>query len=126
MSLSRLAAIAGLALLVACLGACTREPREIHYQDSGGSQAESRPVTELQQRAITALGNAEYQQAIETLQRALRIQPRNAWSWHYLARSYGFQGDLERCRAMLERSASYAGDDAQLVRANRLLRQDCD
>ncbi len=89
------------------------------------SQLEARPVTELQNQALAAINEDRYQLAVNYLQRAIRIQPRNAWSWHYLAISYSRDNQLERCRAMIARSRSYGAYDDALTSANDRLMQQC-
>jgi Tfp pilus assembly protein PilF len=96
------------------------------YQDSiEVSQLEVRPVTELQNQALAALGEAQYQLAVDYLQRAIKIQPRNAWSWHYLAQTYWRDAQYDRCLAMIERSNSYGSFDEALTAANDRLRPKC-
>ena len=113
-------------ILVTGLAACTspQPPANQYQSESGTVQPGAEPVTELQNQAITALEDAQYQQAIEYLQRAIKIQPRNAWSWHYLAKSYWYQDQYDRCLEMIERSGSYAEDD-EISSANEQLRAQC-
>ena len=59
------------------------------------------------------------------LQRAIKIQPRNAWSWHYLAQTYWRDAQYDRCLAMIERSNSYGGYDDALTTANDRLKFRC-
>ena len=65
--------------------------------------------------------------AIDYLQRAIKIEPRNAWSWYYLADIYWRTGQYQRCLAMIERSMDYAaaGSDDQLAGANTELQGQC-
>ena len=79
----------------------------------------------LQQEADEALKTANYPLAIETLQRALRIEPRNPYSWHYLGLTYLAMGDFTRCRAMADRSDGFAAADDQLTDLNSRLRNRC-
>ncbi len=122
--------ICRLALLVALsIGAgCSvpEAPQENPYQrpvDSGESGSE--PIRLLHNQALAAINESQYQQASDYLQRAIKIEPRNARSWHYLADVHWRQGELERCLAMIQRSQSYASDDEQLASANRLLMAQC-
>ena len=50
--------------------------------------ATSQAVIQLQNQALAAINENQYQLAIDYLQRAIKIQPRNAWSWYYLADIY--------------------------------------
>ena len=89
------------------------------------AQSSSQPVIQLQNQALAAINEDQYQLAIDYLQRAIKIQPRNAWSWYYLADIYWRTGEYQRCQAMIERSKSYAGDDDQLAQANAELLGQC-
>lgn len=114
-------------LIVSITAACRvpQPPANQYESEVEVIQLEARPVTELHNQALAALDNGQYQNAIDYLQRAIKIQPRNAWSWHYLAQTYWREGQPDRCLAMLERSSSYAGDDEALDGANDRLRAQC-
>ena len=122
-SLNRLATLVVIMISASCSIA---EPPANRYQsDVEVIQQEARPVAELHNQALAAIDDGQYQQAIDYLQRAIKIQPRNAWSWHYLAQTYWREGQLERCLAMIERSSSYASYDDVLGGANDRLRAQC-
>ena len=80
----------------------------------------------MQREASEALRLQNYGLAIETLQRAIRIEPRNAYSWHYLGQTYLEMGDKPRCQAMARRSNGFAVDDDRLSNANERLLRSCD
>lgn len=121
-SLCRLATLVVVSIIAAC---SVSEPPANRYQsDVEVSQPEAQPVAELHKQALAALDAEQYQQAIDYLQRAIRIQPRNAWSWHYLAQTYWSQGQLERCLEMIERASSYANDEV-VDSANDKLKMQC-
>jgi Tfp pilus assembly protein PilF len=102
------------------------QPSANRYQSTAeASQLEARPVAELQNQALAALDDQQYQQAIDYLQRAIKIQPRNAWSWHYLAQAYWSKGQPGRCLEMIERSGSYANTDEVVDGANDKLKVQC-
>lgn len=107
--------------------ACTipREPPNRYQNEIEVSQLEARPVTELQNQALAALYQEQFQLAIDYLQRAIKIQPRNAWSWHYLAQTYWRDGQYDRCLAMIDRSNSYGSYDDPLTTANDRLKPKC-
>ena len=107
------------------LASCATEPTANRYQLEVSKAPPVAPVTQLQQQARAALERGEFQLAIDTLQRAIRIEPRDGWNWHYLAESYWRSGDYQQCRAMVERAFSYAGRDDRLLRENRKLQQKC-
>ena len=95
---------------------------------SSGSQvaATSQAVIQLQNQALAAINEDQYQLAIDYLQRAIKVEPRNAWSCYYLADIYWRTGQYQRCLAMIERSTHYAAsDDDQLARANAELLEQC-
>ena len=58
-------------------------------------------------------------QAAGTLERALRIEPRNPRLWHELARVRLRQGDTAQAANLAARSNSFAGNDAALRSANQ-------
>ncbi len=87
--------------------------------------ATKRQQSRLQNQALAAINEDQYPLATDYLQRAIKIQPRNAWSWHYLADIHWRQGQYERCIAMIERSEDYAGADKQLDSENVRLREQC-
>jgi tetratricopeptide (TPR) repeat protein len=122
-SLSRLAMLVVVSMSASC---SLPEPPANRYQsDVEVMQQEARPVAELHKQALAAIDDGQYQQAIDYLQRAIKIQPRNAWSWHYLAQTYWHEGQFERCVAMIERSSSYGSYDDVLGGANDRLRAQC-
>jgi len=94
-------------------------------ESTASSQAPSSPVVQLQNQALAAINENQYQLAIDTLQRAIKIQPRDPWSWHYLADIYWRKGQYDRCLAMIDRSSGYAASDATLADANAALRAQC-
>lgn len=120
---SRLVIIAMLVLGVACT--VSQKPSNRYQSDIEIDQPEASPVTELQSQALAAIKRNEYQQAINYLQRAIKIQPRNAWNWHYLAQAYWRDGNYDQCLAMIDRSSSYGSYDPSLISANEKLLPKC-
>jgi Tfp pilus assembly protein PilF len=59
--------------------------------------------------------------AAATLERALRIEPRNPRLWHELARVRLRQGEYAQAATLAARSNSWAGSDASLREANQRL-----
>ena len=86
----------------------------------------SKPVRQLHNQALAAINEDEYALATDYLQRAIRIEPRNGWSWHYLADINWRRGQTDRCHDMLDRAEEYAGSDTALVDANRDMRERCE
>lgn len=119
--------ISCLALIViAWLAGCATQPPPNRYElPAGQARPGDSAVAELQRNARAALERGEYSQAVSLLQRAIRIEPRNARSWQELAETYWRSGDLRRCAEMVERSESYRIPGDGLERANLLLREKC-
>ena len=116
-----------IALCIASwLAACAPQAPPNRYElSSTAEQPGDSAVAELQRNARAALERGEYSRAVAFLQRAIRIEPRNAHSWHYLAETYRQSGDYRRCAEMVERSHSYSVPGDGLERANLLLREQC-
>ena len=121
--LVRVAILSILSVVTAC--AIPQKPSNRYQDDIEVSRLEVGPVTELQNQALAALHEEQYQPAVDYLQRAIKIQPRNAWSWHYLARAYWRDAQHDRCLAMIERSNSYGSFDEDLMSANDRLKPKC-
>ena len=62
--------------------------------------------------------------AAASLERGLRIEPRNPRLWHELARVRLLQGDRAQAETLATRSNTYAAGDAELRAANERLIQE--
>ncbi len=115
------------ALLALSISACAVPTGDNPYQQQSASSAApgQGAVAELQQQARAALEQGAIAQARDYLQRAIRIEPRNPHSWHYLAQSYRQGGDFARCLQMTERSHSYSRRGDGLDAANQRLKRLC-
>jgi predicted Zn-dependent protease len=82
-------------------------------------------LNSLQRDALAAMQDGDHDRAIQYLQRAIRIEPRNPVNWHYLAQSYRAQYDFARCREMISRSRAYSSYDSILEQANQILAAQC-
>ena len=84
-------------------------------------RAETTAVAGLMEsaRADTAAGRLP--NAAATLERALRIEPRNAQLWHDLAEIRLRQRDYGQVESLAARSNTLAGSDASLRAANQRL-----
>jgi hypothetical protein len=84
-------------------------------------RAETTAVAGLMEsaRADTAAGRLP--NAAATLERALRIEPRNAQLWHDLAEIRLRQRDYGQVESLAARSNTLAGNDATLRAANQRL-----
>ncbi len=103
-----------LALLVtACAGPQT--PVE------NPSAVTGRAAASLLAQADSRAQTGEWEQAAALLERALRIEPRNAWLWHRLATVRLRQGRYAQAVSLANRSSSLAPADAALQTKNRRL-----
>ena len=84
-------------------------------------QAQTTAVASLMEsaRADTAAGRLA--NAAASLERALRIEPRNARLWHELAQVRLRQRDYAQAASLANRSNTLAGPDAELRAANQRL-----
>ncbi len=117
----------GLLILLILIASCSGpEIVPERYQTASiGSERTVGPVAELHRKAISAIHQDRYPQAVEYLQRAIKIEPRNAYSWHYLALTYWQSNQYGRCIDMINRSISYSSEQDDLERANAALLAQC-
>ena len=132
------------ALLGGCSTTATRTPAPVSEPmpsappqssvpgDAGGVQIRAyespAPVqaTSVHGRAVVALldnagqqqAQGDYTAAAATLERALRIEPRNGHLWHRLAKLRMEQGQYRAAADLAERSNTLAGGDLVLQRDN--------
>lgn len=113
-------------LLALIINACGMPPAQNRYQQAPvGTETNTGAVAELQQKAILAMEQQNTRLSIDYLERAIKIEPRNALSWHYLAQSYFHQQNFDKCLAMIERSISYGYRSDDFSHANDVLKQKC-
>lgn len=84
---------------------------------------QSGPARSLYASANEALASGHPGQAEMLLERALRIEPRNAQYWHLLAQSKYAQGDFGQTVQFCHKSESLAGNNNKLRQSNRSLLQ---
>ena len=115
-----------LLLLAACMQP-QPQPEIVteRYHDKSSTQPQRKPLNGLQLAALASMNNGQYDAAIASLQRAIKIEPRDPLNWHYLAQNYWFKKDFPRCREMIQRSRAYGQLDPDLERANLILRDQC-
>jgi predicted Zn-dependent protease len=80
---------------------------------------ESVAIAGLMESARSDAAVGRLVQAAGTLERALRIEPRNPRLWHELARVRLRQGDAAQAANLAARSNSFAGSDSALRAANQ-------
>ena len=119
--------VTGWIIITMTLSSCTSTPQEVNqYQiEPVSTRSDSGPVVELQRKAVSALASNQTKASIQFLQRAIKIEPRNAFSWHYLAKSYLQDKNFEKCLDMIERSRSYSNPVDKLDRANEQIKKQC-
>ena len=116
-----------LALLVSACASPRPEPGPpppSPYPLSSPAHAESPAIASLMgsARAVTSAGRLA--NAAASLERALRIEPRNPRLWQELSRVRLLQRDYVQAESCAQRSNSWAGGDALLVADNwRLIAQ---
>ena len=117
-----------LLIWVILLASCTGPGIVPDYYQSASVSSERSigPVAELHRRAISAIGQRRFAESVEYLQRAIKIDPRNAFSWHYLAQTYWHSQQYGRCLEMIKRSVSYSAELDDLDRANAALKSQCE
>lgn len=81
------------------------------------------PARSLYAKANKALKSGRPGQADMLLERALRIEPRNALFWHLLGQSKYAQGDFVQAVQFCRKSESLAGNNNKLRQYNRSLLQ---
>lgn len=114
-----------LSMLIALLGACTTvpepgpevgEPRATTQVRPGDGT--SRPVLALLEQANRAARQGELAVAEARLERALRIEPRNAVLWYYMAKLRLHQGRLEEAAGLAAKSNSLDRRDNRRLQAD--------
>lgn len=118
-----------LLLLAGCAGVKTQQPVEATFPDaiplpSGGGTVETVPKASMSgnQAVIALLDRAQIDTAAgrseaagASLERGLRIEPRNAWLWHELAQLRLSQGQYAQAVSLAQKSISFAGRDRRLL-----------
>ena len=119
-------------LLALVVGGCTTAPSEpgapesVPPADETFPDATAKPapsenvaVAGLMKNARRDTEAGRLASAAATLERALRIEPRNPRLWHELARVRLKQGEYAQAESVAARSNTWAGSDAALRAANQ-------
>jgi predicted Zn-dependent protease len=120
-----------IAFLAACAGGPPRSaaPEQAPTPPAAGPGAkpaikENVAIAGLMQNARADVAAGRLSNAAATLERALRIEPRNPRLWHELARVRLKQGEYAQAESVAARSNSWAGTDNTLRAENwRLIAQ---
>jgi Flp pilus assembly protein TadD len=116
-----------LVLLAAMLSACAQLPAT---PDAAGSQQPAplpdagraptaSPTAALLEQGRRQSADGEYDQAIASLERALRIEPGNPWLWLELAQIHRSAGNERQADAHARKALSLAGMDRAAEQAAR-------
>jgi Tfp pilus assembly protein PilF len=107
-----------VALLAGCATPPATEPQPPEPPPAAPPHKENIAVAGLMEtaRAESAAGNLA--SAAASLERALRIEPRNPRLWHELARVRLKQGQFGQAESVAARSNSWAGEDKALRAEN--------
>ena len=120
-------AVALLALLVAACAAPQPAPvgeAPPAPPEPAPAVKESVAIAGLMDSARSDAAAGRLAEAASTLERALRIEPRNPRLWQELARMRLQQGDFPQAESLAQRSNSWAGSDGALRAENaRIIEQ---
>ncbi len=103
--------IAMFVLLAGCAGFINQGPE-------GTPVSDNTAVVELVNAAHTASTNGKPDIAVASLERALRIEPRNPALWQELAKLQLQQGQYQQAEGLAARSNGWAGNDKTLRAEN--------
>ena len=108
-----------LLLLAGCAGVTTKPSAESAAQAQPQVvMSENRAVITLLDLAHTDNEAGRHDAAGASLERALRIEPRNPWLWHELAQLRLTQGQYEQAISLARKSNSFAGQDRRVQALN--------
>jgi predicted Zn-dependent protease len=117
-------AVALLVLLVAGCAVVKEEPPPAPAEapvPAAPARAENVAIAGLMQSARADSAAGRLANAAASLERALRIEPRNPRLWHELARVRLMEGNYAQAESTAARSNTWAGSDPELRAANRRL-----
>lgn len=117
-----------LLIALALMAGCSKPKSVIEtdqYHQPDTAKTSDKTLNGLQLQALKLMNQQQFDTAIEYLQRAVRISPRDPLNWHYLAQNYWHKQDYAHCRDMIQRAISYSQFDADLQRANKILLEQC-
>jgi cytochrome c-type biogenesis protein CcmH/NrfG len=111
-------------IFLVVLGGCAsvpgpEQPAPVEEPAATTAKPENIAVAGLMDTARADVAANRLGSAAATLERALRIEPRNARLWHELARVRLRQGDYAQAESTAARSNAWAGADGELRAANQ-------
>ena len=106
------------------LSACASAPQpEIPMMDIKSDQDAHRATSSLLAKVDTEESAQNWERAAALLERALRIEPRNAQLWHRLAQVRLQQGQYHLAESLAKKSSALARDDIELQEKNGRLQK---
>jgi Tfp pilus assembly protein PilF len=111
-------------IFLVVLGGCAsvpgpEQPAPVEEPAATTAKPENIAVAGLMETARADVAANRLGSAAATLERALRIEPRNPRLWHELARVRLRQGDYAQAESTAARSNAWAGADGELRAANQ-------
>ena len=109
--------------LLLVLGGCATAPgpEPVPAPEAPPARSESVAVAGLMEGARNDVAAGRLANAAASLERALRIEPRNPRLWHELALVRLKQGEYTQVESLAARSNSWAGSDSALRAENQRL-----
>jgi tetratricopeptide (TPR) repeat protein len=106
--------------VVLALSGCASGPSDptAPVEEIGSPRDAGSAVATLLAKVETQEQQAHWERAAALLERALRIEPRNAQLWHRLAKVRLQQGRYAMAESLAQKSSALAGDDNALKRRN--------
>ncbi len=105
-------------VLTGCAGGLTTSGPDAASEEMGATQDAGRAVSTLLAKVEIQESQAHWERAAALLERALRIEPRNAQLWHRLAKVRLQQGRYGMAESLAQKSNALAKDDEALKRRN--------
>ena len=113
-----------LSLLLSACASTIQTENKIPMMDISSEQDTSRATSSLLAKVDIQEAAQNWERAAALLERALRIEPRNANLWHRLAQIRLQQGQHLLAENLAQKSSALARDNAQLQEKNtRLIKQ---
>ena len=112
-------AVSMMMLLAACATVEQPAPVEEPPPEAQKPATENIAVAGLMNNARADIDANRLGSAAATIERALRLEPRNPRLWHELARVRLRQGELAQAESMAARSNAWAGSDSALRAENQ-------
>jgi len=105
-------------VLTGCAGGLTDSGPDAAADEMGATQDAGRAVSTLLAKVEIQESQAHWERAAALLERALRIEPRNAQLWHRLAKVRLQQGRYAMAESLAQKSNTLAKDNEALKRRN--------